>query len=112
MSKILEATCEDEVVTSNGVEVPMAEILSKGLGASSGALLIEGKKAWYITSSASDLEEIIDKVVDALEKVSSALETLNTTNVTDGAPIAAAASDIVQVDSAIEELESFKEMLK
>jgi hypothetical protein len=120
MSKILEATCEDEVVTSNGVEVPMAEILSKGLGASSGALLIEGKKVWYITSSASDLEQTLDKLISVLGSIKSAIESFDsmvlTTTCPSGAgttaPPTVAAGDITEIDGVISDLEELKDNLK
>jgi hypothetical protein len=68
MSKILEASCVGEVVTVEGIPLENVEILSEGLGQSEGALLMEGQKKFYITSSASDLSSTIDQIVEGLNK--------------------------------------------
>ncbi len=68
MSKILEATCLAGVVTAKGVVIPGVEILSDGIGASSGILLIDEDKAYYIPESTPDLDDILEQIIDALEQ--------------------------------------------
>lgn len=117
MGKILEATCEDGVVTADGVAVPAAEILSEGVAPSEGVLLLEGDKAKYLTSSASDLKSTIEQLIDALEDVSSALASIDNrvylVSATGGVPGAAVAGTAISsLNSAISDLEAFKEELK
>ncbi len=79
MSKLLEATCTAGVVTAESVPVPAADVLSEGNGPSSGVLLIDGEKAKYITSSASDVKALITNIValvDALVVVATAHDAL------------------------------------
>lgn len=73
MSKILSASCVAGVVTSQGVPVTEAVVLSEGVGSSSGALLLEEDKAFYITSNASDIKQTLNKVVAALNKIGETL---------------------------------------
>ncbi len=69
MSKILEATCEAGVVTSMGVPVPAAEIQSQGLGESSGLLILEQEKAFYVPKASPDLDTTLAKIISALEQI-------------------------------------------
>lgn len=117
MSKILDATCESNVVLVQGIQVPVARVLSEGIGPSEGVLLMEEDKATYITSSAEDLKETIEKLIQALSDVTTALTAIDTRTYimavsggTVGAPVATAA--IAQVASTIAELSSLKEVLK
>lgn len=69
MSKILAATCENSIVTVEGKEVE-AEILSEGQKSSEGIVLIKGNKVVYISSSALDIKEVIEKLVQIVGKIS------------------------------------------
>ena len=74
MSKILAATCNaDGLVTSEGVEVDVAELLSEGKQISEGFILMQGGAVYYLTSNATDIKTTLDKVADALGEISSAL---------------------------------------
>jgi uncharacterized protein YukE len=86
MSKILDATCDASgVVTADSVVVPEAEVLSEGKQQSSGLLFLEGPKARYFPSSATDIKSTIEKTVDALEDLASVLNTIATTLTSIGA---------------------------
>lgn len=74
MSKILAATCVTGVVTCEGVVVNVAEVLSKGVGSSSGLLFLQGDKAYFIPSSATDIEATLTQVIAALGQVKTALD--------------------------------------
>lgn len=82
MSKILDATCDqDGKVTADGVEVPAADVtvLSEGKQDSSGLLFMQGDKARYLPSSATDIKTTIEKLVSILQDVESALSTIAST---------------------------------
>ena len=78
MSKMLEATCVAGVVTSDGVPVPAAEILSEGVKASEGILLLEGDKAKYVTSNASDIKDLISSLEGILDQTITILTAVDT----------------------------------
>lgn len=78
MSKILDATCSAlGVVTSEGVAIPSAEILSAGTKASTGLVIIDGENAWYFPSSATDISDVITNVVACLNQTITILSGLN-----------------------------------
>lgn len=114
MSKILAATCDASgKVTADSVQVPAAVVLSEGKQASSGILIIDGDKAWYIALSASDLKTTIEKVSAALTQTANGLAsagpTLDGLVPGSGAPLTAAAT---QINSIVTELNQLGEALK
>lgn len=113
MSKILEATCEGGVVTSEGVAVPGAEILSEGVGESQGLLLMQGDKKTYMASNATDLKTTIEKVVEAINKVGTILTAIGAgmTGPTT-APPGTLATDVLELTQLATELETLKGNLK
>jgi hypothetical protein len=103
MSKILEASCENGVVTAEGVVVPNAEILSSGIGASQGTLILDGDKAWYLPKASSNLETTLTQTISALsqikiglDKVASALPQLK-----NGALVGATAAEALGAAGAV-----------
>ncbi len=123
MSKTLRATCEANVVTAESVTVPAARVLSMGIGESEGILVIDEERADYFTSNASDLDESLEAMIDALGSAASGLSAassaLSTVGTTAGVnpivlaallvPISAAASS---VESAADTLSEIKARLK
>lgn len=113
MSKILDATCENNEVTCEGKTITGAVILSEGVGQSSGLLLIEESKKTYVTSNASDLKTTIEKLTDALDKIATIL-----TNIGAGmlgsatAPPPTLGADVSELQSISSELENLKDGLK
>lgn len=73
MSKIIEATCKDGIVTADSVPVPNTVILSKGVAQSSGLLIMEEGKKTYLASTISDLELLLEKLIAALGQTVTAL---------------------------------------
>jgi outer membrane autotransporter protein len=72
--KILEATCSaDGQVSVEGVIVSSAVVLSLGKQESTGLVFMEEGKAWYLTSSAADIESTLESVIDAVSDISDAL---------------------------------------
>jgi len=117
MSKILEATCEDGIVTALGVEVQDVEILSEGVGASSGVLILDGDKAYYVAKTSPDLKTTLEKLSDALGSISSALSAIDgaghliaATAGVPGPPVAS--GDISSLNSSKGELDDLLEELK
>ena len=79
MSKVLAATCSAAgVVTSDGVVVPEAEVLSEGAQASSGVLILDKGLKTYLTSSAADVKSTLENVSTSLDDLASVLNTIAT----------------------------------
>ena len=117
MSKALEATCVAGVVTSEGVPVPDTTILSEGVAASEGLLILDEDKKTYIPKTSPDLKETLDKIVSVLGQISSALSALDTAgfliSATMGVPSPpVAASEISAIDTLQSELEDLKDNLR
>ncbi len=112
MSKILDATCVGGVVTAELVAVPSAEILSEGVGASTGILVMEEDKATYVTSNASDLKSALDKIASALTSIASALTILDTKPLGALPPVPGAAAEIIQISALQVQVAALKEVLK
>ena len=117
MSKVIEATCEDGEVTALAVPVEVAEILSEGVAPSSGFILMQGDKVFYVAKTSPDLKTTLEKVVTALGKISTALTALDTagfligaTGAVPGTPVAGSA--ISDLDTAKTELETLKDNLR
>lgn len=112
MSKMVDATCSGGSVTADGVVVDGAQILSKGEGQSSGALIIEGLTKKYITSNATDLETTLEKTIDAITKIGETLTTISVTLTSIGAgmtgpttaPPGTLVTDVAQIVSDVAEL--------
>lgn len=118
---MLDATCEAGVVTADGVPVPGAQILSEGVGASSGVLLIDEDRARYVAKTSPDLKTTLEKLIVALDKTVAALQAIDgvgslVTSCGAGAGsatwIPVAASDISGITSAKADLEALMEELK
>lgn len=107
MSKMLEATCSSSgIVSAEGVQVPAAQVLSKGSKASSGILLLQGVKVYYLTSNATDIEELITKLVSIIDVASTIF------SAHDGALGNSQAAALAQLESLKTELNQSKETLK
>lgn len=65
---MLDATCENGVVTCEGQEID-AEILSEGMGSSSGAVIVDKGTAKYFTSNASDIKDLITSLESIIQQV-------------------------------------------
>lgn len=83
MSKILEATCQSGVVKVDNLAISDVIILSEGLGASTGILIMQDGQAYYVPYAAIDLKNTLIKidttltnVIDAINKVGDTLTTI------------------------------------
>ena len=84
MAKILEATCVGGIVKVGALPVD-AEILSEGVAASSGILILDGDQATYIPLASTDLKTTLEKLSAALTDLTSVLTTIATTATAIGA---------------------------
>lgn len=118
MSKILAATCDASgVVTAEGQTVPAATVLSQGKQASSGVLIMEGDKAWYIVGmSVTDLVTTIEKAIKILDDLGPALTQIATTLTSIGAgmtgpttaPPGTLATDVIAINAKVTALDATK----
>lgn len=112
MTKMLEATCVAGVVTADGVPVVSAEILSEGVGASSGVLFLDEDQAKYIPKTSPDLKTTLEKIASALSSIASALTTIDGKPTGTLPPAPAAAASIAQISAVQVEISALKEVLK
>lgn len=69
MSKVLAASCVNGKVTVEGFELSNVEILSEGDGASTGVVIIDTDRAYYLAKTSPDLDTTLAKVMEALEGI-------------------------------------------
>ncbi len=120
MSKMLEASCVAGVVTAGGFPVPAADILSEGVGSSTGVLILDEDEAKYIAKTSPDLKTTLTKLISILTDLTTALTSIDTKVLVTtcgagpGSTIALplAASNIASITATQAELSVLKEMLK
>lgn len=117
MIKALPASCVEGVVTIDGVAVEGVIILSEGLGSSSGVAYIDADEIYYVAKTSPDLDTTLEKLIAALEKIATALSSLDNAGFLISAdagvsspPLATA--DISAINVAKSQLEALKEVLK
>lgn len=69
MPKAFAATCLANVVTCKGVPVSGVVILSEGVAQSSGFLILDEDKTYYVAKTSPDLKTTIQKLVSITNKV-------------------------------------------
>lgn len=107
MGKALSATCVAGIVTAEGVPVPSTTILSKGVGQSSGVLIMEESQKTYVANTSADLETTLTKLVASLNNIVTVLTAL------DSAVLSGAnAATIAQITASAVELNTLKANLK
>lgn len=119
MSRVVEATCEDGIVSFLGTQIEGVEVLSAGAGQSSGIMIIDGEKAYYVATNAGDLDFTIQYLIDTIEDVASALQTVADTLTAIGtgmtgastAPPGALPGNVTTINNKIVELNQTKDDL-
>ncbi len=107
MSKILDATCNPAgIVTAEGSPVIDATVLSNGKKQSTGLLFMEAEKSRYLTSSATDIADLIQAMSDILTNVVTVL------TAHDSSLGSSQTATIAQITSANAQLVAMKELLK
>lgn len=69
MSKVLAATCAAGVVLIDGLPCPTAEILAEGVGPSTGVVILDEDRAYYLPITSPDLSATLTQVVAALDSI-------------------------------------------
>lgn len=87
MSKILAATCSATgIVSADGVTVPAAVKMGQGAQSSSGLLIMDGDKAYYLPSETfSDLVTTILHIIDLITATAEGVTQIATTLTSIGA---------------------------
>lgn len=107
MSKMLESTCESQVVSVGEVTVA-ADILSQGNKASAGVVILDVDKAKYVTSNASDIRDLIVSLVTIINQIVTIATGLDGVTNSPGAQ----ATNIAQLTTLKTNLDNTKDMLK
>jgi hypothetical protein len=118
MPRAIAATCENGVVTAEGVVVPGTVILSQGVGPSSGILVIDEDKKYFVAKTSPDVDATLESVIDALEAIVATIGALKSavTNpvggVTSLAATAVTAVSTAAIDTAKNALETLQGELR
>ncbi len=78
MVKILVATAEQGKVTADGVEVT-GTILGAGVAKSTGILILDGVTAFYLASSAPDIDVTLEKLIALVTDLAASTTTIANT---------------------------------
>lgn len=78
MSKVLNASCKEGILTVDGVPVQGAIILSEGVGESEGIACIDERKIFYIAKTTPDLARTLDNLSEALAAATDGLKEIAT----------------------------------
>jgi hypothetical protein len=76
MTKTLNASCALNIVSVGGSPVVEAAVLSQGTASSTGVMLLDEDNAVYLTSNASDIATVIDKLISSLNTIVTQVSTV------------------------------------
>lgn len=107
MSKVVEATCESGVVKIGTMPIDSV-ILSQGSKPSTGKVLIDEDEVTYITSNASDISDLIVRLVAIVAKVGVILSAIDGATNSPGAN----AATILELTALKTQLNTTKDLLK
>lgn len=111
MSKVLVASCENEKVTVEGKEVE-ATILSQGKASSTGIVVMDGDKVYYIALMGADLITTLEKTSAALEKIASTLTDIGSGMTGPStAPPPTLGTSVAEINAIVSELDQLKDNL-
>jgi hypothetical protein len=111
--KLLEATCIAGVVKVGALPVLGAEILSEGVGSSSGILLLQDDDGKiYLAKTSGDLKTTLTQLSTALTHVATALTALDAKPIGTLPPAPAVAANVAAITAAQAALSALKEVLK
>lgn len=113
MPRAIEATCVAGVVTAGALPVTSAAIQSEGIASSSGILLLDGDKAFYLAKTSPDLKTTLEKIASALGQIATTLTSIGAgmTGPTT-APPPTLAADVAALTVIQTQLSVLKEALK
>jgi hypothetical protein len=99
-------------VKVGALPVPGAEILSEGVGESSGVVILDEDRKLYIAKTSGDLKTTLEKISDALSQIAAALTAIDAKPPGPLPPSPVAAAQIAQITALQGELVALKGMLK
>lgn len=113
MSRILEASCLDSKVTIDGKEINVDLIIGAGIGASTGVLILDGSKSYYVAKTNADFHQSLNSLVDAIGKIADLFTAIGA-GMTGGstAPPGTLVADVAAIDALATTLNTLKGNLK
>ena len=113
MPRILNAECVNNKVTVEGVEIEGAQILTQGKAESTGILIVDQERIYYVATNTTDIALLLQKVADAMTKVTETLTAIGTgmTGPTT-APPGTLPTNVALINSIVTELTTLKDNLK
>jgi len=108
LSKAIPASCVNSVVTVSDSEIAPVTILSQGKKASTGLAIMDGDVVTYVTSSVSDIKDLISSLEVIIQQVVIITTALDGVTTTPGS----AAATIAQLTFLKTQLGLTKENLK
>lgn len=115
MSRLLRASinASGEVIYKD-MPVQDVLILSEGKAESEGLLLIDKDFIAYLTSNAQDTKLLIEKILDLITELASALDLIDQkpSTTTPGPPAPLATANVAQINVIKTQLDQLKESLK
>jgi len=113
MPKALAATCVSGVVTCEGVALAGAVILSEGVGSSSGYVVIDEEKIYYVAKTSPDLKTTLEKLISITNKVTALFTSVGAGMHGDTtAPPPTLASDVSAISAEVAILQTLTESMK
>lgn len=112
--RVLSASCVGQQVTCGSGIVTGVTILSEGVSSSSGYLIIDQDRKYYVSKTSPDLKSTIEAIASALGQIATALTTIDAKPVggSGSAPAPGAAANITQITALQTQLTTLKDALK
>lgn len=113
MAKVLEASCENGIVTLEGQQIEVDLLLSEGVAPSTGVLIIDGAKTYYVARTSPDLKSSLETITEAINSIADIFTAIGAgmTGPTT-APPGTLAADVTELQALATELEDLGEALK
>lgn len=113
MAKVIQAECVNNKVTVEGVEIEGAQILTQGKAQSTGILIVDDDRIYYVSTNTTDLKTTLEKLASAMTKVTETLTAIGTgmTGPTT-APPGVLPTNVANINATVGELTTLKDNLK
>lgn len=113
MSELVKAECKGGIVSIEGLAVNDVEILTEGIDQSDGILFLHKDKAFYLTSNATKLKEVIESLSDIADQLVQVINSIGAgmTGITT-APPPTLQNDLAQITTLSNNLKVLKDNLK
>ena len=113
MPRVLNASCVAGVVTAGSLPVTEVAILSEGVSSSTGYLILDQDRKYYVAKTSPDLKTAINSLGSLLTNISTIMASIVAGMAGSGtAPPPTFAADKVALDLAITQFQATKDLLK